>query len=392
MIQWEDPALSGVFAAGFLGLLTLVWSALTLGAGRWGREWTLPASSRSPLPMLSICIPARNEARNIGPCVQAALALEWEGEVELVLVDDRSTDGTAEVARAHGDERLRVVEGTEPPEGWAGKCWACMRAAGEARGELLLFIDADVRLAPDTAARAASVLLDRDLQLLSLFGDWTLLSFWEKALVPVVGWFIRGSIDLAAVNDAGRPEAFANGQFILCRREGYDEVGGHTVVKGEVLDDVRLARAFKSRALPIGLYYAPGSFQVRLYANLREIVDGYTKNLYEGMDRRPLLGLGAVLFVGISTLSPFLLVAALALGEGLLGWQIASLGWWLWLLGVCALVLLFRFRMERADGRTGVYALTHPLGNLLFVVILVRSMLGMEARWKGRRFVDGKAV
>ena len=110
------------------------------------------------------------------------------------------------------------------------------------------------------------------------------------------------------------------------------------------------------------------------------------------MDRRPLLGLGAVLFVGISTLSPFLLVAALALGEGLLGWQIASLGWWLWLLSVCALVLLFRFRMERADGRTGVYALTHPLGNLLFVVILVRSMLGMEARWKGRRFVDGKAV
>lgn len=391
MIRWDDPALSGVFAAGFLGLLTLVWAALAAGAGRWGIRHRLQRACRDQLPMLSICVPARDEAANIGACVEAALASSWPGELEVVVVDDRSSDGTADAALAAGDERLRVVEGTEPPPGWAGKCWACMRAAGEARGELLLFIDADVRLAAWTAAAAATHLLDRELQLVSVFGDWSLKSFWEGAVIPVIGWFIRGAVDLDAVNDPSRPEAFANGQFILVRREGYDQVGGHGVVKGEVLDDVRLARAFKARALPVGLLYGPGSFRVRLYTSLGEIVNGYTKNLYEGMDRRPLLGVGAVLFVCVSTLSPFLLVILLAIGEGLLGWRIAGLGWWLWLLGVCLLVLVFRFRVERGDGRSGVHALSHPLGNIVFVVVLLRSMLGMRASWKGRTFVDGKA-
>jgi chlorobactene glucosyltransferase len=391
VIRWDDPALSGVFAALFLGLLTLVWAALAAGAGKWGRKWLLKPGHRENLPLLSICVPARDEAANIGACVAAALASDWPGELEVVVVDDRSSDGTTEAARAAGDHRLRVVEGTEPPKGWAGKCWACMRAAGEARGELLLFIDADVRLAPWTAAAAATALLKRDLQLLSLFGDWKLESYWEGAVIPVIGWFIRGAVNLDAVNDPSRPEAFANGQFILCRRDGYDQVGGHGVVKAEVLDDVRLARAFKARALPIGLLHGPGSFRVRLYTSLSEIVNGYTKNLYEGMDRRPLLGLGAVMFVFVSTLSPFLLVAGLAIGEGVLGWNIASPGWWLWLLGVCALVFVFRFRLERADGRSGGHALSHPIANVVFVLVLVRSMMGMRASWKGRTFVDGKA-
>ncbi len=391
MIRWDDPMLSGVFAAGFLGLLTLVWTALTVGVGRWGRHWRLGTVKADALPSLTICIPARDEAGNIGPCVEAALAQRWPGELEVVVVDDRSSDGTAEEAQQHGDERLRVVEGSEPPPGWAGKCWACMRAAGEGTGELLLFIDADVRLASDTAAIAATTLLKRELQLLSLFGDWSLVSFWEKAVVPVVGWFIRGAVDLDAVNDPSRSEAFANGQFILCRRQAYDEVGGHATVRAEVLDDVRLARAFKSRALPIGLLHGPGSFQVRLYSSLGEIISGYTKNLYEGMDRRPLLGLGAVLFVFMSTLSPFFAVLFLAIGEGFLGWSIAGPGWWAWLLGICALVVLFRFRLERQDGRLGVHALSHPLGNLIFVFILLQSLLGVETRWKGRRFMDGKA-
>jgi len=392
-MTWGDPVLSEVLAGGYLAVLTLMWLLLVVGVGRWGRRWRLapdaPLEGRSV--RLSVCVPARNEEDNIGPCVEAILAMDYP-DLELVVIDDRSEDGTGAEARraAGGDARFFLIEGTEPPPGWAGKPWACARAAGEATGELLLFVDADVRLATWSARAAARALQRDDLGLLSLYGTWTLVSFWERALIPVIGWFIRGAIDLDAANDPGRPEAFANGQFILVRRDAYEQVGGHEVVRAEVLEDVRLAQAFKARAVRCGLLYAPGAFSVRLYDSLDAIVGGYGKNLYEGMGRRPALAMGAVFFILVGTISPFLLLGAF-------GVQAARGGWWpgpVWSGGVallCVLIVLFRWRVERLDGRSGWFALSHPLGNLMFIWILLRSMFSVEVEWKGRRFVDGKA-
>ncbi len=393
MIAWSDPGLSTLLAGSFLGLLTLTWAGLGAGVGRWGKKHRLGISQAVPegLPLLSICIPARNEEGRIGNAVRSALAQDHPN-FELIVVDDRSSDGTGEEAlqAGEGDPRLRVILGTEPPSGWAGKPWACQRAASEARGVQLLFVDADLRLAPWAASRACGRMEQDELELLSLFGDWALESFWEGAVIPVIGWFIRGAVDLEAVNDPGRPEAFANGQFILVRRSGYDSLGGHEAVRAEVLEDVRLANAFKQRALPTGLFHAPGAFSVRLYAALAEIVAGYGKNLYEGMGRRPGVAIGALLFIAVSTLLPYLLLAACLAGQAG-SWSGPGWGWTLWLAGIAALIHLFRFRLERQDGRTGWHALTHPLGNLLFAWILLRSLFGVEAEWKGRRFVDGKA-
>ncbi len=393
MIRWGDPALSSLLAGAYLGVLTALWALLIAGAAGWGRRWRLDPTARAegPLPRLSVCVPARNEEGRIGLCVEALLALEYP-DLEIVVVDDRSDDATATEAEraADGDPRFILIRGTDPPPGWAGKPWACARAAGEATGELLLFVDSDVRLAPWAAAAAVARLRRDGLALLSLYGTWTLESFWERALVPVIGWFIRGAVDLDAANDPGRPEAFANGQFILVRRDAYDRVSGHGAVRGEVLEDVRLARVFKAHAHPCGLLYAPDAFHVRLYESLGDIVRGYTKNLYEGMDRRPALAMGAVLFIFVGTISPFVLFPALLLVHLALGWDLGW-HWTAWSGVLCGLILVFRWRLERLDGRTGIYALTHPLGNLFFVWILMRSMFVVEAEWKGRRFVDGKA-
>ncbi|MEC8423081.1 MAG: glycosyltransferase, partial [Myxococcota bacterium] len=255
----------------------------------------------------------------------------------------------------------------------------------------LLFIDADVCVDPDALAALMPVAIQEELRLLSVFGTWELVSFWERALIPTVGWLIRGAVDLDRVNDPTRMEAFANGQLILVERDAYDHVGGHEVVRDRILDDVSMAEAFKRRGMRIGLRPAAWLFRVRLYRSLSEIVAGYGKNLYEGMGRRPTIGLGAVLFIIVGTLLPFACVLGGIAGRLLLGWGVPGWGWWAWMVAVCLLQVVFRVRVERHDGRTGGIAWVHPLANMMLVGIILRSMFWVEASWKGRRFVDGRA-
>jgi chlorobactene glucosyltransferase len=342
--------------------------------------------------LLSVCIPARNEAANIARCVAAALQTRWPN-IEVIVVDDRSTDATVDAARSAGgdDGRLHVVTGVEPPPGWAGKPWACARAAGEARGDLLCFVDADVALDPDAIPALIRTLLKRRLSLVSVFGAWELIGFWEQVVIPTVGWLIRGAVDLDRVNDPGRPEAFANGQLILVERQAYSGMGGHESVRAQILEDVRLAEQFKRRGHSIGLVVAPWAFRVRLYDTLGQIFAGYSKNLYEGMGRRPVMGFGAVLFVFVAALLPFLGLFGGLYVRLSLGWGVPGDGWLLWCAVVCVMQVVFRWRLERRDGRSGAIAWAHPLSNLVLVVILLRSMFAVNVLWKGRRFIDGRA-
>jgi len=396
-VTWSDPAVSSVIFSAYLGLLSVLWLALILGTGRWGRRWTLqrPALEGEALAegaKVSVCIPARDEIVNIRPCLEAVLASRWPN-LEVIVVDDRSRDGTADAARllAGEDDRVRVITGTEPPAGWAGKPWACARAAGEATGDLLCFVDADVRIAPDAIPALASEMVRRGCGLISAYGSWTLVGFWERVVVPAVGWLIRGAVDLNVVNDPGRPEAFANGQLIMVVRGAYEEMEGHGVVRDQILEDVRLAEQFKRRGHNCAMVVAPWAFQVRLYHSLGAIFRGYAKNLYEGMGRSPVIGLGAVLFIFVGALLPFAVLGVGLYARLVWGWAIPGDAWLAWCTGVCLLQVIFRFCLERRDGRSGAIAWAHPLANLVLVAILLRSMFAMEVRWKGRGYVDGRA-
>ncbi|MDY0062892.1 MAG: glycosyltransferase family 2 protein [Myxococcota bacterium] len=332
-----------------------------------------------PELLLTVVIPARNEQRNIQRAVRAVLAQDHPG-LELIVVDDRSTDETGKLAAACDPARVRVVPGGGPPAGWAGKPAACQLGAEQAGGEWLLFLDADVELAPWAIRRSLAVARARQLDLLSLWGSWRLHSIAEKLLLPAIGGFVRAAHPLDRVNDPRRREAFANGQFLLFRRSAYARLGGHGQVQDAVLEDVALGRAVKRAGMRLGMLLAPQAFAVRLYTGLGEIWRGFAKNLYAGMDHRPGLALLAASFVAWMHLGP---IGALLAGALAGSWPFVVAG------GVSLVGQLgVRALEEREAARCPLWALGQPLAHLALVGILIdavlRHHLGLTVGWKGR--------
>jgi hypothetical protein len=393
-VHWGDPAFSALLAAGYLGLVTVVWALLATSLPGWARRWRVERSAPADAKLLrvSVVVPVRDEAAWVADCLVAVLASDPPA-FEVVVVDDGSEDETWDVvaAIAAADPRVRLVEGTEPPRGWAGKPWACQRGAGEAAGEIVLFLDADVRLSPWALGEAAWRLDERGLDLLSWVGDTDFPDPWSRAVGPLVDWFLRGTVDLEAANDRGRPEGIARGSFLMVRHSAYDEVGGHGPASAHLLDDVALARAFKQRARHCGFSHAPGAYRVVQRHGLAGVLSRGRRRLYESLGRSPLLAGGVVLFVLIGMVAPFLLLLGGLVARFALGWAIASWVWLAWLAAICALVIAFRWRIEQLDGRSGHQAALQPLSALVFASLLIASTFQVETRWRRRDYVDGRA-
>ncbi len=244
----------------------------------------MPPDERAPL--VSVIVPARDEAENIAACLATIVASSYPRR-ELIVVDDRSADGTLEIAHAiaeRSDVPVEVVEGEPLPPGWIGKPWACWQGVARARGELLAFTDADTRHEDELLGRAVGALADSGADLLSVAPRQLMVGFWEKLLLPHVFalLWLRWR-DPAAVQRARRPrDALAGGQFILVRRAAYDRAGGHAAVRGEVVEDLALAQRVVAAGGRLYLGIAEELIETRMYRSLRQILEGWTKNLAAG--------------------------------------------------------------------------------------------------------------
>jgi len=228
---------------------------------------------------VSVIIPARNEERMIR---RAVGSLAEQPEVsEILVVDDRSTDGTARVLASLAAEvpKLRALDAGPLPEGWVGKNHAAWQGAQRASGAWLLFTDADALHLKDSTARALFQAADSGAGMLSFSPAQEMHRWWERAMIPFVYCRLAQLYSYAAVNDPRSPAAAANGQYLLIRRDAYEAVGGHAAVRGEVLEDVALARRAKDAG--VRLHFAPddGMVRVRMYPSFRAMWEGWTKNL-----------------------------------------------------------------------------------------------------------------
>ena len=341
-------------------------------------------------PLVSIIIPARNEERNIRNCVESISRSDYE-PFEIIVVDDRSDDRTAAVARAvdaGNAERLLVVDGVELPEGWLGKPWACEQGSREATGDYLLFTDADTTHEPELLSRAVRTLQENDADALTLMGRQVTGSFWEYLIQPQI--FLLFLIRFPDLRKPLPPhrwrDAIANGQFILFTCATYEHLGRHESVKGEVVEDLRLAQLLVHGGYRFSIWLADDIFATRMYQSLGEIVEGWSKNVATATKMTLPRGLAAIAipFTALAVLFYWVLppVLAVMLAGGLVS---SSLG--IWGVGLTGFSLLFWmgvcYRFQVPLG----YGFFYPLGGLAMVAIFARSWLrGSKVEWKGREY------
>lgn len=327
---------------------------------------------------MSVIIPARNEAASLGACLESIVSQQGI-TFEVIVIDDQSTDATAEIARSLPG--VRVVDSPELPAGWVGKNHAVWQGSLAAGGEWLLFTDADTVHLPGSLRRSVDEAKENGTDLLSYSPKQEVHGFWERAVMPLVFAELARTYRTVEVNDPQSRVAAANGQYLLIRRTVYDWIGGHKAIAGVLLEDVELAKRVKQSGRTIRFRYGGDAVRTRMYRSFAQMWEGWTKNL-------------AVLFpqpvrVAFIRTIEFLLIAlgVFCLGAGLLlGSRVLSAA------GIFVLLSMLADFLQRVlRAHFGAFnTVLSVFGLPIFAVLLIRSAVQYRWRkkvdWKGRAY------
>ncbi|HEX5512125.1 MAG TPA: glycosyltransferase family 2 protein [Actinomycetales bacterium] len=337
----------------------------------------LRTPTERPAPVterVSVLLPVRDEAERVGQCLSRLLAQRDVPQLEILVLDDGSTDGTADVVKAPaaGDPRVTLLHGVEPPADWLGKPHACHQLASAAAGSVLVFVDADVLLEPHAVAATVQQLRDLGLDLVSPYPRQEAVTVAERLVQPLLQWSWLTTLPLHLAERSPRPSlTAANGQLLAVDRAAYERAGGHAAVRDEVLDDLALLRAVKQTGGRGTVTDGTALATCRMYTGWADLRDGYTKSLGAGFGSPA----GAVAVAGALGVTYVLPAAAALVGSraGLAGYAA----------GVLGRVLTAR----RTGGRDLPDALAHPLSIAVFGYLTLRSLVARRrgtATWKGR--------
>lgn len=332
------------------------------------------------VPSVAILIPARNEERTILACIDAALASR-DATIEVIVLDDGSTDNTAAIVaeRASGDARLRLVTAPPLPLNWKGKPHACHVLASYAQSDFLLFVDADVTLAPDAAAALAAA----DADLVSGVPRQRVGGIVESAVVPMINSLIYGYLPIFFMRAMPANEALtaACGQLMMVRAQAYRACGGHAAVALAMHDGLQLARHFRRSGFRTDLVDATQLATCRMYDTAAAVWSGFSKNATEGMAKPIALPVWSTLLIGGWLLPMALLVA------GFLGAPVAQLPL---LAGLVGLQTASRIAQAVKCGEPVRAVLLHPLGVILTLAIQWNALIdyyrGKSVEWRGRSY------
>ncbi|MSP59864.1 MAG: glycosyltransferase [Myxococcales bacterium] len=367
-----------------LSLLALAGQLLSALAVWWNHLHTPDVALGAPVneaPPLLVIVPARNEEHNIAACVASLLASDYP-RLLVRVVDDGSTDRTVERARAAAadDPRFDLLPAGDLPPGWLGKnhaLWVGARApSATSEPPWVLFLDADLRVAPTCLARAVAAAERTSADLFTMMPRLEMVSFWEVAAQVLMAQLIVAWLPAKELNDPRHRRAAAIGPFMLFRRTAYERIGGHEAVHGEVVEDLRLAERVKGAGLRLVYMRGIAEATVRMYDSLPAIVRGWSKNFHVALGRArftaPLVAAGLLFFFA----GPWLL-GPIAAASG--AWPAAMVG-----LAAAAVAALGRIDLASRYGITARAPWLAPLGAVVVAWIVLASVLRRRIEWKGR--------
>jgi glycosyltransferase involved in cell wall biosynthesis len=320
---------------------------------------------------VSVLLPVRDEAARVAPCLRAIVAQQHVNDMDVLVYDDGSSDGTADVVTAIGGDRVRVLTGPPPETGQLGKPVACARLADAARGTVLVFVDADVVLSPDAVARTVQLMRATGLQFVSPYPRQLAGSLLERLVQPMLQWSWLTFLPLRIAESSPRPSlAAANGQLLVVDADAYRASGGHARAVGDVLDDLALARALRAIGARGGFADGTRLATCRMYDGARAVVDGYAKSLW----------------CAFGSTAGAAFVAALLVLVFVVPWPLAAVTAWAW--PACIAGLAGRMvATARTGGRMLPDSVTHPLSVLAFAALVGVSLWRRRRGhlvWKGR--------
>jgi hopene-associated glycosyltransferase HpnB len=363
------------------GLVVAIWVYLLLGRGLfWLARVAPPAPAPARCPRVVAVIPARNEAAAVGRAVASLLDQDYPGEFSIVVVDDHSHDGTAEVAREAAvgrEDRLTIVAARALPGGWSGKLWALSEGVRQIATppDLYLFTDADIAHHPSNLRELVARLEAEQRDLVSLMVKLHCASVAEKFLIPPFVFFFALLYPFAWSNDPRKNTAAAAGGCILMRRDGYERIGGYAAIKGALIDDCALAAAVKRSGGSIWLGLTQATESLRPYPEVADIWNMVARTAYTQLDYSPLLLAGTVLGLVIAYLAPVLLLFA--------GGTAARLGLAAWFMMAASYAPMLRFYR-----RSLLWAPLLPAAASVYLGATIasawRHWRGRGGEWKGR--------
>ncbi len=341
-------------------------------------------------PLVSAILPAKDEELNLADCLRSVCRQTYPN-LEVLVVDDRSTDRTSEIARgfAERDPRVRLLTIEHLPPGWTGKTHALDQALPHSRGQWLWFFDADTTHAPESLSILMEYGRSQGASLVSLLPELKCETFWEKVVQPVAGITLMQSFPLHVVNDDRSRVAFANGQYILIERTAYEAAGGHRAVRERFVEDIGIAKRVKALGLPIRVTLVRGLVSCRMYSSLGQLVRGWSRILYDALGRktwrliRKLLDPIIFCQTGHVALAAALALFALGRAEHFASWLLVLA------LGHHALMSILFWRVYTFSVPGSRHFLWYPLGNVVVDLILVRAIqmcLTGNVTWRGTAY------
>jgi len=376
-----------IFLTVYILLGPLAWAALIagfyLGRSRMNRLQRKFQALPDDPPLVSIVIPAKDEALRIRECVEAVLRQDYPN-FDVLVINDRSDDETGKILDQLVPQyppTLKVHHIDHLPEGWLGKCHALHRGTRDVKSPWVLFVDSDVTLQKNALRDTMALALSRNYDAISLLTRLDGRTFWERLMIPISAttWAVMFLISLT--NDDHHPRiAVANGQFFLIRREAYEAVGGHNAVKMQIVEDVELMRRLKVRGYRCRLFLGSHLAATRMHANLRELRSGWGR-IFAGTNRfRVGRLIGAMIFIVVCGFSVYPAIAFAAITTDI-RWLGAALAHF-------AAITIYLALIYRAAGSRVRYALLFPLSgavllNLLFIGVQKCTHRSFE--WRGTK-------